>query len=68
MVAFGQYIHLLTGNPGQYQGVKKFNDFETDAENHNSLFVSVRIYQKDGGGFETRPHNRIKGLSRRGNS
>jgi hypothetical protein len=48
------------GKPGQYQRVKKFNDFDRDGEDHNSFFVSVRIYQKDGSGFQTRPYNGIK--------
>jgi hypothetical protein len=41
-MAFGLYFHRLTGKPDQYQGVKKFNDFDTDAENHNSFFFPVR--------------------------
>jgi hypothetical protein len=43
-VAFGQYFHLFTGKPDQYQGVKKINDFDTDAEDHNSFFSPVREY------------------------
>jgi hypothetical protein len=51
----------LWENQTQYQRIKKFNDFNGAAENHNSFFVSVRKCQKNGGGFETRPYNGIKG-------
>jgi hypothetical protein len=55
-VAFCQYVQLLMRKPDQYQGVKKLNDFDTDAENHNPLFFPVRECLLVGRGrFQTRP-------------